>query len=1147
MAPTNAPAWLGTLAVTAVGFAVGDGGFLSGVLAGAAWDGIKSSVGPKFRARFLSGFRKPQNDLALALNRATVRALYNARSAYAKFPESPEDPSRIDAFFDEIQSGQLLAFESVDILRIANMSRDEAQRLVRDDLLKGPLDGCPESFRNFLPGYLATHLPVEFLEELKATTEEGTRAWRAFQMGMHASLIESVRQDASLAEAQGREMDEKLARIEARLEALQNQPRSDDEPFSEFLVGRLDALRTELLAAEQRLHESIHEDGEQTREEIRSLRKQVLAQRPSEDAPPVHPDDIADTPLFIARDPELEALDHAFPPSGATTACTVTSVEGMPGVGKSFLARHFAATRSGRFPGGLLALVLDREDTRNGRELLRVLHARFRLNDEATADISLRERLRTLRTLLLVENVDGEPQARAAAEVVRALHGCDVLITGRWTELGVTQGWRQMTIKPFTENEGFDQLHVELGRPDMAPKKEKELRQLVAGLGCLPLAIHLAAPYLRDGDTPVHFLEMLRASGYKLPHWDAADPLQADQARGIIKAVFDLSLAKLTATQGGERLCTGLRRLGWAPPAGFGASLGTALAGMDESEFDHLQRAARRLSLLDREGAAPHCRYRIHMLLSELLRHDGPENELPVLEGMTAWFEKRLQAHGSLLANLNAEEPNLPVWLRLLCEALEADRMPVERCWQVERSASQYAQLRGPFHTWRAFLESTLTRTPEAPQRSNVLWTLGKVALAGGDPERALELGREKYELDHSRSNLRGAALAAGLIADVLLLRGALADALEIYRQKQLPVFEGLEDTYSRAVTLERVARVLFLQRRFDEALQVLREETLPAFKQIGDVRSYVATLNCIAMVLEAQGHQAEALRMRLEEVVPACERLGDVNMKAGVIFSVARHLTLQGKYIEALRLLRNEVLPIFERVGDVRSRAATMMSIADVLCAQGDFDEALRILQNEALPTFVRISDMRERTIARGKIADILIALGNLDEALCMLREDVLPSFAMLCDEHQWAVTMGKIADILFRRGDLDESMRIYCDEQLPVYRRIGDKREQAVAFSRVADVLFARGELDKALGILRDEVLPTVERLTDVRGRLVCWTKIATILMKRNAPGDREEARDLLGRARADAERLGLPEAQLIRDFQADLETEGYSSAGD
>jgi len=84
---------------------------------------------------------------------------------------------------------------------------------------------------------------------------------------------------------------------------------------------------------------------------------------------------------------------------------------------------------------------------------------------------------------------------------------------------------------------------------------------------------------------------------------------------------------------------------------------------------------------------------------------------------------------------------------------------------------------------------------------------------------------------------------------------------------------------------------------------------------------------------------------------------------------------------------------------------------------------------------------------------------------------------------------------------------------------------------------VLQARGELEEALRIYRQEVLPVFERLGDVRDLLVGRAKLAINLLQRDAPGDREEARQLLTLALEAARKLRLPEEQILEQWLSRL----------
>jgi tetratricopeptide (TPR) repeat protein len=364
-----------------------------------------------------------------------------------------------------------------------------------------------------------------------------------------------------------------------------------------------------------------------------------------------------------------------------------------------------------------------------------------------------------------------------------------------------------------------------------------------------------------------------------------------------------------------------------------------------------------------------------------------------------------------------------------------------------------------------------------------------------GEVDKALQLHQRRLELV---DNEHDSAVAYSGVADILMQQGQIDEALDIYQQKLLPIFENLKNEQQYAVVQGRIADILEARGQLDEALRIRQEEELPVYERLGYVREKAVTMGKIADILEARGQLDEALRIRQEEQLPVYERLGDVRSKAVTMGKIADILQARGQLDEALRIRQEELLPVFERLGDVRSKAVTMGKIADILQARGQLDEALRIRQEEQLPVYERLGDVREKAVTMGKIADILQARGQLDEALRIRQEEELPVFERLGDVRSKAVTMGKIADILQARGQLDEALRIN-KEVLIVFEHLGDVKQIAVTQGVIADILQARGQLDEALRIRQEEQLPVYERLGDVRSKAVTMGQIADILQAR------------------------------------------------
>lgn len=252
----------------------------------------------------------------------------------------------------------------------------------------------------------------------------------------------------------------------------------------------------------------------------------------------------------------------------------------------------------------------------------------------------------------------------------------------------------------------------------------------------------------------------------------------------------------------------------------------------------------------------------------------------------------------------------------------------------------------------------------------------------------------------------------------------------------------------------------------------------------------------------------------------------------------IADLLQARGKFTEALAIRYEEELPVYERLGELHAWAITNGKVADILEAQGDLDECLRIRYENELPVYDRFGDVRAKAITRARIADVLVTRRNFDAAAQIYRE-ILPVFERLGLVAHAARTWSSIADTFEESGDLDEALRILKEQVIPVYKRLGDIREAALVHGKIAGVLQGQGHLDESVRIRREDQLPVYERLDLARDLVVGRTNLSLNLLERNATGDRNEAAELLRQAHAAAEKMGIPEADQIREI---MDKEGF-----
>ena len=566
------------------------------------------------------------------------------------------------------------------------------------------------------------------------------------------------------------------------------------------------------------------------------------------------------TGSFVGREQELDKLKAALLPNQRRPVL-ICAVHGMPGVGKSYLAERFADIHREDFPGGFARLVLNPASPPNVETLLGELGAQLGLSGGGQLAVRCRERLLRPLSLLLVENVDSREAAAVTGRLVAALPECPVIVTGRFQGFGEEGGWTRVEVERLEEKPALQLLEQEF-RPPADEREREDSKRLVRALGGLPLALHLAVGYLRAGHSVEGFLAKLRESRFDLEPVNPADPLlMKESARAIIRKTFELSMELLRRQLGtgdkAERLLSGLAALGQAPLSGFGRSLGAATAGLSELEFGELVSSTSLLSLLSRVPRTERTddAWRVHPLLAELLR-ESPESAAG-LSRMTEWFIERLrrlpagqeQEQGERWKEIHRESAALVEWL---------PRVAVEDQVRVERAGSWFAINNGPFQVWMDFCERALTASLAPGERSTLLWTLAQVAMRGGAPERARTAAEEKRTLDQGRQYERGAALVAGLCADILQERGELEDALRIRREEELPVYERLGAVRERAVTMGKVADILQARGELEEALRSLREEVLPAFERLGDVRSLLVGRANLAQLYLRRGQPGD-------------------------------------------------------------------------------------------------------------------------------------------------------------------------------------------------------------------------------------------------------------------------------------------------
>ncbi len=579
---------------------------------------------------------------------------------------------------------------------------------------------------------------------------------------------------------------------------------------------------------------------------------------------------IRSKPFFVGRKQELQQLGEALLPGQGLPK--PVAIVGQGGLGKTWLGEHFFEQHHARFPGGRYKLILNVGDQRSAAMCLAELNqalqvgARPEQHRDAVAK-ALRER----SILLHIDNADTAELAAMVGELVGALAGAAILLTGRYTRLGEdrTSGWVRILPDVLSLDDAREQVKQELLGCQRLPV-DKDIERLVRELGRLPLAIHLAAGHLKAGRSVDRFLKALYETGYQLKPVDVSTVAPEDRARQVLDASFSLSLEAFRNQA--EPLLPALYALGWAPLAGFGTSLGMAITGLSEFDFEELIIQARGLALLDevpveeREDFA----WRLHPLMAGWLGLKG-EKKL-VQERMGAWILERLpddpqESRGRRWEELNQEAKGVRDWLEDgPFETLEAE-------WG---GLWSYASNAGGVEGWIDAVERALPQVKDARKRSDLFWSLGQMTGYSGMLNKAWQAVEQRIQIDQEQMWEQELASDYGLQADILREQGQLDQALNLLRNQVLPVFQRLGEKREQALTLGRIASILQKQAHLEDALRIRREEALPLHKEAGDERELAVEMANIAWILARQGHLDKAIEIRRQEVLPVYERLGE-------------------------------------------------------------------------------------------------------------------------------------------------------------------------------------------------------------------------------------------------------------------------------
>jgi DNA-binding SARP family transcriptional activator/tetratricopeptide (TPR) repeat protein len=698
---------------------------------------------------------------------------------------------------------------------------------------------------------------------------------------------------------------------------------------------------------------------------LRELHGRILAADPALAAEPARPARSprlrqlpGSIPNFVGRAAELDQLTARLDTaSQARGTVVITSISGIPGIGKTSLAVHWARDHVDRFPDGQLYVNLRGFDPSgppvDPAEAIRGFLDAFEVparkvpTEPAAQGALYRSLVEGKQLVIVLDNARDTDQVRP---LLPGSPSCLVLVTSRHqlTGLVVRDHARRITLDTLSTEEARELLAGFLG-PARVAAEAAAVEEIILRCAHLPLALSIAAARAgADPDLPLSALVAeLRQERETLTALSTRDSQDTD-----LRTVFSWSYRALSPAA--ARL---FRLLGRHPGPEIGVQAAASLADLPEQQTRDLLTELTQVNLVRQHKPG---RYQFHDLLhtyADELAGDDAEATRRCLDyylHATGLAMTEVDPRG--VPDIGTPPRHTPVfadgdqaveWLdveypNLIAAATYAARHGwYHHAWRLPHLLQYYFDIRSRLHDWIATHRTALTAARELGDehaQAEVLKNLGIAYWLGAKSDDALEHSEQALALYRAAGNHSGEGDTLNILGLIYERTGQYEKALNHYQQA-LPLRLADGNRRGEGATLQNLGNMYDNLGRYDEALSHYHR-ALEIFRDLEDQRAQAIVLGNLGIVHESMRQYDEAVDC-LEQSCAIAERTGDQRVAGNFLTSLGAVNQKLGRHAEAIEYHRR-ALSLIRDVGERATESSILNNLGNVHLAIGQDDEAV-------------------------------------------------------------------------------------------------------------------------------------------------------------------------------------------------------------